>query len=119
MTMTNPNKPEFKIGTTEFSAVDQIVKVNLNGFKFNEGGDIMGRPSISDPDRQETIFMKKGQRLTDVLPYRNNGIEIVNMGELKFMVAPTVHTRNRFACGGYSFSRKETKLLWDAMAHQQ
>ena len=52
------------------SAKDQVIHVIISGFCFNEGGEIMGRPVIWNPDREMDVPFPKGMRLCD-LPANN------------------------------------------------
>ncbi len=108
-------KPVAKLVDMQFSARDQTVQIKLHGFKFNENGDLIGRRSIRKPDVEKEIFLPKDQRLEDVLPYRHNGMDILNIDELKFYTRQAVMTRDMFACGGYSFDWDATRHLWSAM----
>jgi len=79
----------------------------------------MGRPSISKPDKEAWIPMKKGERLDDVLPYRNNGIDLLNAGDLKFEDVPAVFERDYFACGGWTYNRAKSLNLMEITGAQE
>ena len=48
------------------SAKDQVIHVTILGFCFNEGGEIMGRPVIRNPDREMDVPFPKGRHLCDL-----------------------------------------------------